>query len=302
MRKTDINKFTGEAEQQKAVTTNAAVKGAKGTLSIVWKLLSTFLMILCVSLVVVGISVMIYLFGLANEPTGIDLHASKLQLTSFIYVNDENGNPVEYQRLHSTENRIWVDYEDIPQSMKDAIIAIEDKRFYDHNGVDWVRTAGAVFSLASGSDSYGGSTLTQQLIKNITDDNQVSITRKLREIFRALNLERDFTKDEILEAYLNIVNFGSGCRGVQAAAHLYFGKDIQDCSIAQCAAIAGITQNPAAYTPLDYPESNKERRETVLQEMYDQGKISKEEYDQAMEESQTMTFVGYVEEEEDEEE
>lgn len=180
MRKTDINKFTGEAEQQKAVTTNAAVKGAKGTLSIVWKLLSTFLMILCVSLVVVGISVMIYLFGLANEPTGIDLHASKLQLTSFIYVNDENGNPVEYQRLHSTENRIWVDYEDIPQSMKDAIIAIEDKRFYDHNGVDWVRTAGAVFSLASGSDSYGGSTLTQQLIKNITDDNQVSITRKLR--------------------------------------------------------------------------------------------------------------------------
>ena len=302
MRKTDINKFTGEAEQQKAVTTSAAVKGAKRALSIVWKLLSTFLMILCVSFVVVGISVLIYLFGLANEPTGIDLHASKLQLTSFIYVNDENGNPVEYQRLHSTENRIWVDYENIPQAMKDAIIAIEDKRFYDHNGVDWVRTAGAVFSLASGSDSYGGSTLTQQLIKNITDDNQVSITRKLREIFRALNLERDFTKDEILEAYLNIVNFGSGCRGVQAAAHLYFGKDIQDCSIAQCAAIAGITQNPAAYTPLDYPESNKERRETVLQEMYDQGKINKEEYDQAMKESQTMTFVGYVEEEEDEEE
>lgn len=298
MRKTDINKFTDETGLETAGE-NAAIKGTKGFFSIVWKVVSTLLMILLIACVIVGISVSIYLFGLANEPTGIDLHASKLQLTSFIYVNGKDGKPVEYQRLHSTENRIWVDYEDIPQQMKDAMVAIEDKRFYEHNGVDWIRTMGAVLSLASGSDGYGGSTLTQQLIKNITDDNAVSITRKLREIFRALNLEREFTKDEILEAYLNIVNFGSGCRGVQAAAHLYFGKDIQDCSIAQCAAIAGITQNPAAYTPLDYPENNKKRREIVLAEMYDQKKITKEEYDQAMKESQNMKFVGFVDDEED---
>lgn len=300
MRKTDINKFTDETGVQRTAGQNAAVKGTKNFLSVIWKAVSTLLMILLVACIIVGISVVIYLFGLANEPTGIDLHASKLQLTSFIYVNDKNGEPVEYQRLHSTENRIWVDYEDIPQQMKDAMVAIEDKRFYDHNGVDWFRTMGAVLSLASGSDGYGGSTLTQQLIKNITDDNAVSITRKLREIFRALNLEREFTKDEILEAYLNIVNFGSGCRGVQAAAHLYFGKDIQDCSIAQCAAIAGITQNPAAYTPLDFPEDNKKRRETVLEAMYDQKKISKEEYEQALKESKNMKFVGYVDDEDDE--
>lgn len=298
MRKTDINKFTDETGVETAGE-NAAVKRTKGFFSVVWKVVSTLLMILLIACVIVGISVSIYLIGLANEPTGIDLHASKLQLTSFIYVNGKDGRPVEYQRLHSTENRIWVDFEDIPQQMKDAMVAIEDKRFYEHNGVDWIRTMGAVLSLASGSDGYGGSTLTQQLIKNITDDNAVSITRKLREIFRALNLEREFTKDEILEAYLNIVNFGSGCRGVQAAAHLYFGKDIQDCSIAQCAAIAGITQNPAAYTPLDYPENNKKRREIVLAEMYDQKKITKEEYDQAMKESQNMKFVGFVDDEQD---
>lgn len=300
MRKTDINKFTDETGLETAGE-NAAVKGTKGFLSVIWKVVSTLLMILLLACVVVGVSVSIYLFGLANEPTGIDLNASKLQLTSFIYVNGKDGKPVEYQRLHSTENRVWVDYEDIPKQMKDAMVAIEDKRFYEHSGVDWFRTMGAVLNLASGSDGYGGSTLTQQLIKNITDDNAVSITRKLREIFRALNLEREFTKDQILEAYLNVVNYGSGCRGVQAAAHLYFGKDIQDCSIAQCAAIAGITQNPAAYTPLDYPENNKERRETVLSEMYDQGKISKEEYDQAMKESKNMKFVGFVDDEDDDE-
>lgn len=302
MRKTDINKYTDEFEQHRAAGTNIAVKGTKGLFSTIWGIISTTLLVLIISCVIVGISVLIYLFQLSGEPTGIDLHASKLQLTSIIYVNNDKGEPVEYQRLHSTENRIWVDFEDIPKSMKDAMVAIEDKRFYEHNGVDWVRTGGAIFSLASGSDSYGGSTLTQQLIKNITDDNEVSINRKLREIFRALNLEREFTKDEILEAYLNIVNFGSGCRGVQSAAHLYFGKDIQDCSIAQCAAIAGITQNPAAYTPLEYPENNKERRETVIEAMYDQGKITKEEYDAAMQESANMQFVGYVEEEEEEEE
>nr|WP_305119684.1 MULTISPECIES: transglycosylase domain-containing protein [unclassified Ruminococcus] len=234
------------------------------------------------------------------------MHASKLNLTSIIYVYDDNNEPVEYDRLHSSENRIWVDLKDIPQYMKDAQVAIEDKRFYEHNGVDWTRTAGAVLSLAGG-DSYGGSTLTQQLIKNITNDNEVSITRKLNEIFRALNLEREYTKDEILEAYLNIVNYGAGCNGVQSAANLYFAKNISDCSIAQCAAIAGITQNPSAYDPLEYPEANQKRRETVIRAMYDQEMITKEEYDEAMKESKNMKFVGnynnpMLEQEEEEEE
>ena len=170
-----------------------------------------------------------------------------------------------------------VNYEQIPENMKKAMIAIEDKRFEEHDGVDWIRTFGAVTNLFTKGGSYGGSTITQQLIKNLTGDNDVSLTRKVKEIFRALNLEKQYTKDQILEAYLNVVNFGSGCQGVQAAANLYFNKDISECSLAECAAIAGITQNPYQYTPLIFPEENKKRREIVLDEMYNQGKITKEE-------------------------
>lgn len=241
-----------------------------------------------------------YALKLSDDKIVYDMRATKLHLTSLIYVNDENNSPVEYDRVYNLENRIWVDFNDIPQGMKDAIIAIEDKRFEKHRGVDVVRTFGAITSLLSGTGSYGGSTLTQQLIKNLTDDNDASILRKVREIFRALNFEKEYSKDEILEAYLNVVNFGGGCRGVQAAANAYFKKDIKDCSLAECAAIAGITQNPAAYNPLVYPENNKKRRETVLDAMLEQKKISNEEYNKAMKESSDMLFVDDEDDEETE--
>lgn len=288
MRKTDISKYTDKIE----FTKNNF--GAKTVLSNIWSVVKTLLCILLVSGVIVGVSMGIYIFKLANEPTGIDLNARSLNLSSFIYIQDpETGEFVEYQKLYGTENRIWVDLGDMPDYMGDAIIAIEDKRFYDHNGVDLKRTAGAVISLISGSDNYGGSTLTQQLIKNITDDNEVSLTRKLREIFRAINVENEYSKDDILEAYLNVVNFGNNAQGVEAASQLYFGKSISECSICECAAIAGITQNPSQWNPLIYPENNKKRRELVLSEMYNQGRITKAEYDAAKKESETLTFVGY---------
>lgn len=292
MRKTDISKFTDDSQQDDVVIIHEKSLPRR-CLSAAWKIFTTILFIVLISMVVVGISVGIYLLQLANQPTGIDLHAIKMNMTSFIYVYDENNEPVEYERLHSNENRIWVDLDQIPDSMKNAQIAIEDKRFYEHSGVDWTRTFGAVLSLVGGGDSYGGSTLTQQLIKNITNDNDVSITRKLNEIFRALNLENEYTKDEILEAYLNIVNYGGDVNGVEAAANLYFAKHIQDCTIAECAAIAGITQNPSAYYPLEHPEATKERCRTVLDAMYDQGMITESEYDQALEDVENMTFVGY---------
>lgn len=297
MKKTDISRFHDEDIADSSI----AVKGTKGFFSVILKFLTTVLLIFVLAGVVVGISLGVYLFSLASQPTGIDLQSEKIQLTTFLYYTDKDGKTHEFDRLHDTMNSVWCDFDKIPQTMKDAMVAIEDKRFYDHDGVDWVRTAGAVLNLSSGESSYGGSTLTQQLIKNISGDNEVSITRKLNEIFRALNLEREYSKDEILEAYLNIVNFGSGCQGVQAAAELYFGKDIADCTVAECAAIAGITQNPAAYTPLVYPENNKERRETVIQAMYDQNMISKEEFDKAMKESENMKFVGKIDTDEDNE-
>lgn len=275
--------------------------GVKTFFTMLRKLLVTVIMVCIFAGIILTVSAVSYVIGIANEPLGIDLEAKSLNLTSFIYCeNPETGKFEEYQTLYDTENRVWVDFDEIPKAMKDAIIAIEDKRFEEHNGVDWIRTGGAVLNLFTGQDSYGGSTITQQLIKNVTLDNDVSLTRKIREIFRALKLEDEYNKDQILEAYLNVVNFGNNCQGVQAAAKLYFDKDISDCSIAECAAIAGITQNPSLWNPLVYPENNKERREDVLYEMYNQGKITEAEYNDALEESENMEFVGFRYSDEDE--
>lgn len=297
-RETDISRYTDKSADNGI--NEKSESGVKRFFKGLCKFLLTAFTICFVALFIAGISLSIYIFTLASEPTGIDLKAKSLNQTSFIYIKDDKtGEFKEYQTLYSTENRIWVDNQDIPKAMKDAVVAIEDKRFYEHNGVDWARTLSAVVNLATGEDTYGGSTITQQLIKNITDDNEVSINRKLREICKALKLEDEYTKDQILEAYLNVVNFGNNCQGVESAAQLYFDKSIKDCSIAECAAIAGITQNPSLWNPLIYPDNNKQRREIVINEMYDQGKITKSEYDNAMKESANMTFVGFKNTKED---
>jgi len=274
--------------------------------NIKWKLILNFflsiILVFSISGFIVSGYLACYIMSMSKDEIAYDVRAAKLQLTSFIYVMNENGEFEEYDSVHTDENRIWVDFENIPKAMKDAIIAIEDKRFEKHHGVDWIRTMGAMTSLFKKGGSFGGSTLTQQTIKNLTEDNGVSLVRKVREIFRALNLEKKYSKDEILEVYSNIVNFGSGTRGVQAAAKIYFNKEIFECSIAECAAIAGITQNPAAYTPLVYPENNKKRRELVLSQMYEQGKITLDEYNNALEESKNMKFYNNKKNDEDEEE
>ena len=303
MRKTDISDYTEAYEKPRKNYAGAAGAVVKNMLLTVWRAVLTLVAVLFVAGIIIGVSMVIYIASIAREPTGIDLHSAKLNETSYIYVYDDNGKAKQYMQLYSSENRVMVDFDDIPDYMIDAIVAIEDKRFYEHHGVDWYRTAGAIFSLSTGGSQFGGSTLTQQLIKNITNDNDVSITRKLKEIFRALNVEREFTKDEILESYLNSVNFGGNNNGIQAAATAYFNKDVKDLSLAECAAIVGITQNPSQYNPLFFPENNKERRETVLWAMYDQGKITKREYSDAMDESAIMTFAeanNYIEEESEE--
>ena len=287
MRKTDINNYQAKQDDKSKSSTSAV----KPIISAVMKTLLTVLLIVFIAGVIVCFNMLLYLVRLASQPSGIDLDARSLNLSSFVYVQDpDTGDFYEYQSLYGSENRVWVDYNEMPKAMIDAIIAIEDKRFYQHNGVDWLRTGSAVVNLAGGDDSYGGSTLTQQLIKNLTEDDEVSINRKIREIVKALKVEKEYTKDEIVEAYLNVVNFGGSCQGVQAAAQRYFGKDIADCSIAECASIAGITQNPSKWNPLIYPENNMLRREIVLYEMYDQGKITKDEYDAALKESDAMSF------------
>ncbi len=306
MRKTDISDFSDYSdipeESRGREYAQAAGSAVKGTFLLIWRAFLTLLSVLVIAGIIIGVSMVLYIASIAREPTGIDLHSAKLNETSYIYTYDKDGKAQQYMQLYTSENRVMVPFDDIPDNMKKAIVSIEDKRFYKHHGVDWYRTGGAIFRLSTGTGQFGGSTLTQQLIKNITNEKEVSINRKLKEIFRALNLEREFTKDEILEAYLNTVNFGGNNNGIQAAATAYFNKDVKDLSLAECAAIVGITQNPSRYNPLIFPEENKERRETVLWSMYENGEISQKEYDDAMKESETMTFVdpnSYIDEEEE---
>lgn len=297
MKNTDISNYSDEGGVQIRTESHPMLSRIWG---IIKRILLTTVLVGVITGLVVAVSVVLYIIDVANEPFSLDLRNAKKNLTSSIYVTNDDGTVTLDQNLYNAENRVWVDYNNIPKAMTDAVISIEDKRFLDHHGVDWIRTTGAVLNLITGRDEYGGSTITQQLVKNVTENDDVSLNRKVTEIFHALDLEQQYTKEEILEAYLNIVNFGSGCNGVQAAANLYFDKDISECSIAECAAIAGITQNPAVYTPLSYPENNKKRRETVIDEMYSQGRINQSEYEAAMKESATMTFVGYSYDDDDE--
>lgn len=207
----------------------------------------------------------------------------EINMTSVIYVQNEKGDWEEYQRLHGAENRIWVGIDKVPQYLKDAFISIEDERFETHSGVDWKRTAAAVGNklLKFDSSEFGGSTITQQLIKNVTNDKGRNAMRKFREIVRALLIERKLNKTEILEAYLNTISLGNGICGVQVASNYYFNKDVSELTLTECAALAAITKNPTEYNPVRGAEANTQRRRTVLDKMLELEKISYEEYDKA---------------------
>lgn len=207
----------------------------------------------------------------------------EINQTSIIYVKNTKGEWEEYQRLHGVENRLWVGIDKVPQNLIDAFVSIEDERFYSHSGVDWKRTIAAVGNklLKFNSTEFGGSTITQQLIKNITGDNDKDVMRKFREIVRALLIERQLDKSEIMEAYLNTIALGNGINGVQVAANYYFNKDVSELTLVECASLAAITKNPSRYNPVADPEENLKRRRTVLDKMLELEKISYEEYDKA---------------------
>ena len=226
-----------------------------------------------------------------SQQVDFSVEGFSLDQTSTIYYQDRTtGQWKELKKLYSSENRVWVGLEDIPTDLQYACIAIEDKRFKDHDGVDWLRSMKAGLDLFMGNKSlYGASTITQQLIKNLTHDDEVTVRRKLLEIMRALQFENQYSKDEILEWYLNIIPLGQRCYGVQAAAEVYFGKDVEDLSLAECASLIGITNNPSRYDPYLNPEKNKERQEIILREMLEQGYISQNRYEKAV--AEELVFV-----------
>ncbi|MBQ6838752.1 MAG: penicillin-binding protein, partial [Clostridia bacterium] len=209
----------------------------------------------------------------------LDEYKANQAQTSIIYGYDENKELVELLRLHGAENRVWIDYEDIPQDMIDAFRDLEDKRFEEHQGVDWTRT---VLGVVKSGFKEGGSTITQQLIKNLTKQNGRTVSRKFYEILNALNLERFYHKKTIMEFYLNTVYLGNGCYGIRTAAEKYFGKNVEDLNAAECAVIASITKAPADYDPLTHLDDNIPRQQYTLGCMLEQGSITKKEYDEAM--------------------
>ena len=265
----------------KAVDVTADV--ASGAVSSVFKVIGTVLLILLVTGMMFACVFAYYVKTCLTPNLDLSLEDFKLNESSTIWYQDAASEWHELVNLSGKENRVWVDYEDIPWYMEKALVSIEDKRFYEHKGVDWYRTAGAFVEMfARMETSYGGSTITQQLIKNLTGEDEITIQRKLTEIFGALELEKKYDKQEIMEWYLNAVYFGEGCWGVQTAAQTYFGKNVSDLSMAECAAIVGITNLPTYYDPFYNEENNKNRQETILREMYDQGFITHSEYEQAV--------------------
>ena len=238
---------------------------------------------------------------------GMDLDNYDLDQTSFMYYQDSNGNIQELQQIYTTTDREWATYEEIPQDLIHAAISIEDKRFYEHQGVDWITTVKACVNMFFGSSSeFGGSTITQQLVKNLTGDDGVTVQRKVLEIFRAQQFERRYDKDVVMEWYLNTIYMGQGCYGVKTAAAAYFGKELKDLTTAECASLISITNNPSLFDPysseFEYDgklmtgaERNRVRQENTLWVMREEGWITDEQYDTAI--AQEMVFKYGIEEE-----
>lgn len=246
------------------------------------KIVGTAVLVGFMALLIFACIFAVYIKKDLSKQVDFSVEGFALDQTSVIYYQDrQTGQWQELRRLYEKENRVWVGLEEIPINLKNACISIEDKRFEEHQGVDWLRTVRASLNMFSGNKIYGASTITQQLIKNLTHEDEVTVRRKLVEIFRALEFENKYSKDDILEWYLNIIPLGQRCYGVQAASKVYFGKNVEELTLAECASLIGITNNPSMYDPYLNPVANKERQETILYAMLKQGYISESQYEQA---------------------
>ena len=224
------------------------------------------------------------LFGFLDTASDINIDDYLITDNISTYFYDREGNEIGI--AHGGENRTVASLDEIPYYLQKAFISIEDERFYDHNGIDYKRTLGAIISYikTKGEGTYGGSTITQQLIKNVTEDKEKNAMRKVREWWRALQLEKELSKEQILELYLNTINFGKGAYGVKTAAKVYYNKDVKDLSLAECALLAGIPNRPTKYNPFTNFDNAKTRQEVILNKMLELGYINQEQCNTAKEE------------------
>ena len=260
------------------------------------KVLGTILLVGAISFVIFACIFTAYLRNYLMPQVSFSLDSFRLNQTSVIYYQDKStGEYQALQNLYGEENRIWASYKDIPTNLVYATVAIEDKRFFQHSGVDWLRSMKASANLfLGGSSTYGASTVTQQLVKNLTNDNEVTVRRKLVEIFRALEMEKQYSKEDIMEWYLNTIYLGEQSYGVRTAAYTYFGKDVSELDLAECASLIAITNNPSIFDPYISEKTkakNKERQTDILYEMWQQGYITENEYQNAKNEELQFQYA-----------
>lgn len=290
---TDGVKTTAGATGQSGAPAPKNKKKPKKRRSIIGMIFSFIGCMLCLCIMaasVGGVLLSMYIVQVtADDAETLDLDNQKNRQTSIIY--DINGN--EYASLSRNENRIWRELSAMPENLQNAVIAIEDKNFRTEPGINLKGTIGAALNAFTGNRIWGtnrgASTLEQQLIKNLTGDNEQDNMRKVREIFRALGLDNKYSKETILEAYLNTIPLTGIIHGMEAGSIEYFGKHVEDLTLAECATLASITKNPTKYNPATNPEELIKRRNHVLYEMYTQGYITEAEFNAAKAETVTLT-------------
>ena len=290
---TDGVKTTAGATSQPGAPAPKNKKKPKKRRSIIGMIFSFIGCMLCLCIMaasVGGVLLSMYIVQVtADDGETLDLDNQENRQTSIIY--DINGN--EYASLSRNENRIWRELSAMPENLQNAVIAIEDKNFRTEPGINLKGTIGAALNAFTGNRIWGtnrgASTLEQQLIKNLTGDNEQDNMRKVREIFRALGLDNKYSKETILEAYLNTIPLTGIIHGMEAGSIEYFGKHVEDLTLAECATLASITKNPTKYNPATNPEELIKRRNHVLYEMYTQGYITEAEFNAAKAETVTLT-------------
>ena len=300
-------------EQSKKAVVSSRTKKKKPSKA--WKvikrlisvLLTTILSIFLIAIItgtIVATATTVYVLDFMEDASSITLEEMELSYNTNVYGTDKEGNLVTLYQVSNEVQRIPVHIEDIPQHVLDAFVYTEDERFYTHDGVDYKNTIAAMANLVFNfwDTDRGGSTITQQLVKNVTGDDDPSPARKIREIFRAMTLEKNYSKQKIIETYLNYIGFGGSANGIEMASIKYFGKNVGDLTVAEAAVLAAIPQSPETINPFAYyiddetgekvlsgRKRNRDRQEYVLWQMYDHGALTYDEYQEALNEKLLFT-------------
>ncbi|HHX56486.1 MAG TPA: hypothetical protein GX710_00550, partial [Clostridiales bacterium] len=286
---TKTNRSSPNGKNRKKKTKFSIVKKA---LSVTISTILSIFMIGVITITICCTALTVWVLEFKDDSDDVTISQLQVNSDTFFYANDPTtGELITVHQVVNTNPIIPIEIEDLPQHVRDAFVYVEDERFYSHDGVDYKRTFSSFLNifLPLYEGRQGGSTITQQLIKNLTGDNDQEIDRKVREILRAMQFEKKYTKNDILEGYMNFIEYGNGYTGIEIASNRYFGKSANELSIAEAATLAATPKNPTWLNPFTDFEANQERKEYVIYKMYENGAISYDEYIVAMNEKVMLT-------------